>query len=281
VTTDLYREVIVGTDGSPTAARAVRAAASIAAACDAPLTIVSSWYRRQADPPALSEEASYPGGSAAGHEAQHAAEATSDAAAIARSLGLEDITQQTPQGSAADALVELAEGRPGSLVVVGTVGLGSRGERMIGGNVPHQLTHHCPRDLLLIRSSDRQRDDVSWSRVALATDGSPTAGVAVEHGLAFVEAVGAKATLITVARDEAHGRALIDRARDQVGAPDLDGDVAVSSHVADALVEAAQDHDLLVIGNKGMSGPSRLLGSVSNRITHEVPTDLLLVNTSR
>jgi hypothetical protein len=38
---------------------------------------------------------------------------------------------------------------------------------------------------------------------------------------------------------------------------------------------------LLVLGNKGMSGPSRLLGSVANRVTHHVPTDLLLVNTTR
>ena len=46
-------------------------------------------------------------------------------------------------------------------------------------------------------------------------------------------------------------------------------------------MEAAREGELLVIGNKGMSGPSRLLGSVSNRVTHDLPTDLLLVNTTR
>ncbi len=57
--------------------------------------------------------------------------------------------------------------------------------------------------------------------------------------------------------------------------------MAVGSDVTHTLIEAARGFDLVVIGNKGMSGPSRLLGSVSNRVTHEVPTDILLVNTSR
>jgi nucleotide-binding universal stress UspA family protein len=57
--------------------------------------------------------------------------------------------------------------------------------------------------------------------------------------------------------------------------------VHVHGDAVDGMRDAASDLDLLVLGNKGMSGPSRLLGSVANRITHRVPTDLLLVNTTR
>ena len=40
--------------------------------------------------------------------------------------------------------------------------------------------------------------------------------------------------------------------------------MAVGRDVSDTLIDAAADFDLLVLGNKGMSGPSRLLGSVPN-----------------
>jgi nucleotide-binding universal stress UspA family protein len=49
--------------------------------------------------------------------------------------------------------------------------------------------------------------------------------------------------------------------------------------VARTIVEVGDDYDLLVIGNRGMSGPSRLMGSVSNRIAHNLSTNLLLALT--
>ena len=45
------------------------------------------------------------------------------------------------------------------------------------------------------------------------------------------------------------------------------------------LAERSRDAQLLVLGNRGMSGPSRLMGSVSNRVTHQLSTNLLLVRT--
>jgi nucleotide-binding universal stress UspA family protein len=63
--------------------------------------------------------------------------------------------------------------------------------------------------------------------------------------------------------------------------------VAVETHVvrsdpADALVSVAAQvgADLLVVGNRGMSGIQRLLlGSVANRISHHSPCTLLIVRT--
>jgi nucleotide-binding universal stress UspA family protein len=280
VTTAVYRQVIVGTDGSPTAASAVRTAASLALRLTTPLLIVTAWYRRRDDAPVTSEEARYPGGSAPGHEARWAETTTSDAAAVARSLGVEDVRQLTPTGGATDALIDLSEQRPGSLTVVGTAGLAERAERFVG-NVAHQLTHHSRGDVFLAgyRDGDGAR---SWGSVALATDGSPTAAVACEHGYAVARQLGVDPILLTVASDQGHGDAVLDRASGQF--PDgrsLPREVAIGADVSRTLVDAATAYDLVVIGNKGMSGPSRLLGSVSNRVTHEVPTDLLLVNTSR
>lgn len=273
-----YREILVGTDGSSTASQAVVTASRLAAALAVPLIIVTAWRRKPADPPAPSEEASYPGGGGvAGAEASWATYTTSEAAAIARQEGVADARQVQPIGSAADALLEVTADHPEALLVVGTYGLADRAERLVG-NVPHALTHHSPIDLLL---STGVREE-PWRTVALATDGSPTAARAVTRGLGLASALGSRPTLLTAARDEASGQAILDRVADELGGTaGTEGRVVVATDAATALTSAAGDFDLLAIGNKAMSGPSRLLGSVANRITHQVPADVLLVNTTR
>lgn len=277
MTGQIYTEVIVGSDGSTTAERAVQAASLMAHALGIPVTVATSWRRDPPDGPVRSEEASYPGGGASGAEAMWAKTTVADGAGIARSTGCDDVRTATPEGPPAESLLSLAEERPGSLLVVGTIGIDQRAERLMG-NVPHQLTHHCPRDLLLVRSDDEPH---GWHRIALATDGSATAALAVEHGKVVAEALGVIPTLLTVARDEDQGRTLLENVADGTGLPDAGREVAVGKHVSESLTSAAASYDLLVLGNKGMSGPSRLLGSVANRVTHEAPTDLLLVNTTR
>lgn len=276
---DSYSEVIVGTDGSETAERAVRAAAMVASELDVPLIVATSWYRDMPDEPVPSELAEYPSETPGGMEAGWAEQTVSDGAAIARTSGVPEVRTSTPQGAPADALIQLAGDHPGALLVVGTVGLGSRTERFLG-NVPHQVTHHSPTDVLLVRTPEHEVRP--YRDVALATDGSDTAARAVTAGVALARAIGADATLVTVASDEATGGEVLDDVAATVdGTGALDHRVLVGRRVTDTLADAADDYDLLVIGNKGMSGPSRLLGSVANAITHQVPTDLLLVNTTK
>jgi nucleotide-binding universal stress UspA family protein len=139
------------------------------------------------------------------------------------------------------------------------------------------MTHHSPINLLLSTGSGD-----AWKHIGLATDGSPTAALAVRRGLELARAIGAEASLLTAARSRDVGnRTLADVTRQLPETAELPRRVAEGPDASKALASAARDLDLLVIGNKGMSGPSRLLGSVANRITHDVPTDLLLVNTTR
>jgi nucleotide-binding universal stress UspA family protein len=272
-----YAQVLVGTDGSPTATHAVTTASRLAVALEVPLVVVTAWQRRLDDPPTPSEEASYPaGGGAAGSEAAWATTTTTEAAAIARKLGVTDVRQSQPIGGPGDALLQVAEEHPDALLVLGTYGLAHRTERLVG-NVPHAMTHHSPIDLLLSTGSGD-----AWKHIGLATDGSPTAALAVRRGLELARAIGAEASLLTAARSrEAGDRTLADVTRQLPETAELPRRVAEGPDASKALSSAARDLDLLVIGNKGMSGPSRLLGSVANRITHDVPTDLLLVNTTR
>ncbi len=261
-----YGQVVVGTDGSKTAVRAVASASRIAASLSASLTLVSAWKRDLDDPPPPSQESRYPGGTAAGAEARAAADASTEGAGIARGLGVTDVRQAQPIGSPADQLVEVADRHPDSLLVV--------------GNVPHQLTHHSPVDLLLVRRAT-EHDEAGWSTVGIATDGSSTAGRAVTRGLALARELGATPVLLTVARDQARGDKLLDKvAQGHPDAANAERRVLVSGDIPGALLDVSDDLDLLVIGNKGMSGPSRLLGSVSNRVTHRAASDLLLVNTT-
>jgi nucleotide-binding universal stress UspA family protein len=57
----------------------------------------------------------------------------------------------------------------------------------------------------------------------------------------------------------------------------------VPGDAADALVSVAQQvgADLLVVGNRGMSGARRfVLGSVPNKVSHHSPCNLLIVDTA-
>jgi len=274
--TQPYRSVVVGTDGSPTARRALDASISVAIALDVPLTIATAFERGMFDRPSASVQSHFPGGFAMGQEAGWAREVATDAAAIARQAGVADVRQTTPVGAAAEALIELASRSADDLIVVGTRGLSETAERVVG-NIPHELTHHAHNDLLMIH-----REGPVWQSVCLATDGSGTANLACARGLAFARAVGATATLVTIAKDAAVGEATLVAAAAALGAPDLARRVVAGhGHVGDELAEAATEFDLLTLGNRGMSGIARILGSVPNTVTHQIPTDLLLVNTSR
>jgi nucleotide-binding universal stress UspA family protein len=51
---------------------------------------------------------------------------------------------------------------------------------------------------------------------------------------------------------------------------------------ADALIAVAKqvDADMIVVGNKGMQGARRVLGSVPNKVTHNAPCNVLIVSTA-
>ena len=57
---------------------------------------------------------------------------------------------------------------------------------------------------------------------------------------------------------------------------------AESGHPAKSIVEVAErvNADVVVVGNKGMMGPRRVLGSVPNSVAHEAPCSVLIVSTT-
>ena len=56
----------------------------------------------------------------------------------------------------------------------------------------------------------------------------------------------------------------------------------VGGDAADAILGVARDidADLIVVGNKGMQGAGRILGSVTNTVSHHAPCSVLIVSTT-
>lgn len=123
-----------------------------------------------------------------------------------------------------------------------------------------------------------------YERIIVGTDGSPTAAKAVERAVAVAESTGARLTIMTAGRED-RGRAIVDAAL----AAHADSGAQIDTLVIDkdpvsAIVDAARegDYDLVVVGNKGLTGMGRFfrLGAVPNKLSHHLPASLLIVRTT-
>jgi nucleotide-binding universal stress UspA family protein len=122
-----------------------------------------------------------------------------------------------------------------------------------------------------------------YKRILVGTDGSATAAVAVDRAVEVAAATGARLTILTVDREE-RGRKIVDEVAGRHAESGVDIETKViSGDPASVLVDETEQggYDLLVVGNKGMTGASRFfLGSVPNKVSHHAPTALLIVRTT-
>ena len=248
-----YKRIVVATDGSASARAALDAAISVATTHRAELVIANAYDNDPLDGP------------------------VEEAASIAREAGVKVATARE-HGSAADVIVELADQRDADLIVVGSRGL-SRAKRVMLGSVSHRIAHHASCDVLIVRGSAGVQ---GYRSLAVGTDGSATADRAARKGVEFAERAGAHVTLIFVGHPRTGEIVLRDTsallASDKVTCATriLQGDPA------DMIIEwTKQDKiDLIVVGNKGMTGAARfLMGSVPAKILQHAHTDVLVART--
>ena len=143
--------------------------------------------------------------------------------------------------------------------------------------------------------------------IVVGTDGSDTATQAVLQAVDLARSVGAKIELVSAyepvaghLRSRLEGRvdvlAGVDRPLQVLGRlPPLlsqplarDAGVTVDLYArqgdpADAILDVAEEQqaDLIVVGNKGMTGAKRfLLGSVPNKVSHHAPCSVLIIRTT-
>jgi nucleotide-binding universal stress UspA family protein len=143
-----------------------------------------------------------------------------------------------------------------------------------------------------------------FSTIVVGTDGSDTARQAVIQAAETARALGAKLLVVSAyspvaARVEAGGgreaadwnvgsdvlvEGVLTDAISATAASGIEVETrAVRGDAADALIEVAEreNADLIVVGNKGMTGARRyLLGSVPNKVSHHAPCSVLIVRTS-
>ena len=255
-----YAKIVVGTDGSATAGVAEGVALELAQASGGRVLFVSAYADE------------------AGQE--RAAEAVGEARARAEATGVRADTKVI-EAEPAEGIVEVADRRDAGLLVLGDVGMGAR-RRLRPGGVPDRVSHTMPCDLLIVRTSkpDRASPPGRYGSVLIATDGSPTADRAARVGAEFASALGATVALVHVG-DEALGEIVLRDTAERLGDPDIPIHV-LKGDAGDAIAEFAgsDGHDLVVVGNKGMSGGLRFIaGAVPDKVSHQAPVDVLIVNT--
>ena len=146
-----------------------------------------------------------------------------------------------------------------------------------------------------------------FKRIVVGTDGSETARTAVAHATELARAHGAALEIVSayqpvpsdrlreektqVPGDVAYGvgpREDVNANLDLASGKAREADIEVNVHPregdpADAILDVAEETgaDLIVVGNKGMTGVSRfLLGSVPNKVSHHAPCGVYIVRTT-
>ena len=146
-----------------------------------------------------------------------------------------------------------------------------------------------------------------FGSIVVGTDGSETAGEAVRQATELAKAIGAKINLVSAYEPVGSQRL---RAERQEAPDDVQWSIneredvndtlkAASEKVeeagvevetfarqgdpADAILDVAEEEkaDLIIVGNKGMTGAKRfLLGSVPNKVSHHAPCSVMIIRTT-
>jgi nucleotide-binding universal stress UspA family protein len=146
-----------------------------------------------------------------------------------------------------------------------------------------------------------------FGSIVVGTDGSETAGEAVRQATQLAKAVGDSIDLVSAYEPVSSARLREEQQqvpkdlewtinpREDVDATLRDAaeqikETGVEIHTyaregdpADAILDVAEETsaDLIVVGNKGMTGAKRfLLGSVPNKISHHAPCSVMIIRTT-
>jgi nucleotide-binding universal stress UspA family protein len=139
----MVRKVAVGTDGSATAAEAVKAAVEMARRFEAELVLLGAF-----EDPGGSPAQSDPERQWASSPASRLREILERAEEEARRAGVTCRTM-TDEGDPAEVLVRLAETCEADVLVIGNKGM----RRRVLGSVPNTVTHRAPCSIFLVKTT--------------------------------------------------------------------------------------------------------------------------------
>ena len=222
-------------------------------------------------------------------------------AIVARAIGADRtdaVETKVVCDHAVSALLDASEGA--DLLVVGARGLGGFRSLLLG-SVSQQCLHHSACPVAIVREAVPEVEDLS-RRIVVGVDGSDTSRRAfqwavdsgrlqhkeVEAVLAwgYFHSVGDPFVSIAFASDPlpVAARRLIDSIVEDTDTSGLPAPVIrtmASGGAAAAILDAAENADLVVVGSRGLGGFARLaLGSVSYQIVHHAKCPVIVVPTS-
>ena len=280
-------QVVVGVDGSSTSALALKWAAEEAGDRGWSLIALLAWdlldqhhadLRRRFDP-------EYDEGAAKEALSFHVRAALGESAATTVEL-------RVICGHPAPSLVEAADGS--ALLVVGARGLGGVRGALLGSVSQHCL-HHARVPVAVVRETATSPN----GRIVVGYDGSENAEAALHWAADHALATGRRLDVLhawhppyidgqpfafsTVGYEEFNQTAetILDRGLAKVERwrlPSVPGRVLVTGGAAGALIDAALDASLVVVGSRGHGGfAGLLLGSVSTQVARHAPCPVVVV----
>jgi nucleotide-binding universal stress UspA family protein len=139
--------------------------------------------------------------------------------------------------------------------------------------------------------------------IVVGTDGSDTAMRAVEEAIRLAQALGGEIHVVSAYKPLRGAKVMgspvhpedaivplsdevVDGVLEQASAKARNSGVSAHTHAlasnpAEAILKVASDvgASLIVVGNRGMHGARRVLGSVPNHVSHHAETSVLIVST--
>jgi nucleotide-binding universal stress UspA family protein len=146
----VIQAIVVGTDGSETAERAVREAGDVAKCMEAKVHVVSAYEpasgAKVAGADADPERADW----VVGPNVQ-VDSVLERAVGMLKAQGVE-VEAHARRGDPADALLQVAEEEKADVIVVGNKGM-TGAKRFLLGSVPDKISHHAPCSVLIVRTT--------------------------------------------------------------------------------------------------------------------------------
>jgi nucleotide-binding universal stress UspA family protein len=147
----VFRSIVVGSDGSDTARKAVDAAVELAGLTGAKLELVSA-YEPVPGQRLRVEARQVPADLQWMVNPREDVDATlAEAAELAAAAGVESRTYAR-EGDPADAILDVAEELGSDLIVLGNKGM-TGAKRFLLGSVPNRVSHHAPCSVMIIRTT--------------------------------------------------------------------------------------------------------------------------------
>ena len=150
----MYRSIVAGTDGSPSALEAVRRAGELAALSGAKLTLVSA-YRPVGAAATLAMSGAGVGlvvdSAELVEQQRQEAEETLEHAVMALDGTVKVMQTHSAAGNPAEVLLAVAAENDADLIVVGNCGMQGTA-RFLLGSVPNRVAHHAHCSVLIVQT---------------------------------------------------------------------------------------------------------------------------------